>query len=463
VNSLGAAPAAVSEADEQSQTAGRPDRRRLAIRGSVYELGGFGVAQGLRLGANLVLTRILFPEAFGLIALVTILLQGLELLSDVGLNQAVIQHPRGEEEDFLNTVWTLKVIRGVLLFGVALALAAPAAWLYDEPQLRWLVVAGAFQTLLTGFISTSIYTLRRRVSVAPLAVMEVSGQTLAVGVMIGWALFHPSVWALLVGGIANTGFRVVVSHLLPVGYRNRLGWNAADRREVLAFGKWILGSTALFFVSRQFDRAFVGKVLGVGVLGVYSIAVMLAEFFSLLVSRLLDGVLYPIFGQVGREGVAELRRAFYRTRLALDAGVLTAIGGLSAVGDLIVQILWDDRYLDAGWMFQVLCARVLLTVMVHPTDRCLMALGQTRYTFYRSAVRAAWTLLAIPAGWVFAGMEGLVWATALTELPVLLVLWPGLRRAGILRIERELAAPAFFAAGGLVALALRPWLEAWIT
>jgi len=435
---------------------GRPDRRRLAIRGSAFELGGFGIAQGLRLGSNLVLTRLLFPEAFGLIALVAIVLQGLELLSDMGLNQAVIQHRRGEEPAFVNTVWTLKVIRGVALMAVGLALAHPVALLYDEPQLRGLIVAVAFQALVAGFGSTSIYTLRRRVSVAPLAALEVGGQVAAVGVMISVASVWASVWALMAGGFANTVVQTVASHYIPVGYRNRLGWNARDRREVLAFGKWILGSTALLFVSRQLDRAFVGKVLGMGLLGVYSIAWMLAEVFSLAVSRLLDGVLYPLFGQVGRDGVPELRRAFYRSRLALDSVVLTGMGGVCVLGEWMVQLLWDERYAAAGWMFQV-----LLTVMVHPADRCLMALGHTRFTFYRSALRAAWVVVGIPVGWQVWGLEGLVWATALVELPVLVVFWPALARVGILRLGRELAAPVFFAAGMAAAWAVRPWLLAW--
>lgn len=441
----------------------RPDRRRLAIRGSVFELGGFGIAQSLRLGSNLVLTRMLFPEAFGLVALVSIVFQGLELLSDVGLNQAVIQHRRGEETEFVNTVWTLKVIRGFILLGVGVLLAYPVALVYEEPQLIGLVVAVSFQSLLTGFGSTSTYTLRRRVSVAPLALLEVGGQTVSILVMIVSASIYPSVWALMAGGIANTVFQVIASHFIPVGYRNRLAWNAEDRREVLAFGKWILGSTALLFVSRQFDRAFVGKALGVGMLGIYSIAWMLAEVFSLAVSRVMDGVFYPLFGQIGREGIPELRRAYYRSRLALDSVVLTSIGGVCVLGDLIVQTLWDERYDAAGWMFQVLCVRVLLTVMVHPPDRCLMALGKTQYTFYRSAVRAVWVVLAIPAAWYGIGLQGLVWAVALVELPVLLIFWPAMRRVGIFRLGRELAAPAFFVAGMALAYALRPILVGWVS
>jgi len=441
------------------QEAPRSSRRSLAIRGSFFELGGFGIAQALRLGSNLVLTRLLYPEAFGLVAIVSIVYQGLELLSDVGLHQAVVQHPRGDEIDFLNTVWVLKIVRGFVLFAAGVALAVPVSWLYEEPQLRWLVVAVSFQALISGFGSTSWYTYRRRVSVAPLAALEVGAQTVSVVVMILGAWIHPSVWALMAGSIASTTFQVVTTHFLPVGYRNRLQWNPEDRREVLAFGKWILGSTALLFVSRQFDRAYIGKVLGVATLGVYSIAWMLAEVFSLGVSRLLDGVFFPLFGQFGRDGIPQLQRAFYRSRLVLDSVVLTGIGGVCVLGDLIVHTLWDERYADAGWIFQVLCLRVLLTVMVHPTDRCLMALGHTQYTFYRSALRAVWLVAAVPAGWHFAGMEGLVWATALVEAPVVLIFWPALRRVGILRIERELAAPAFFAAGMALAFALRPLLE----
>ena len=122
--------------------------KKLAIRGTVWTLVGYGLSQGLRLGANLCLTRLLAPEMFGLMALVNVFILGLTLFSDIGISASIVQHDRGEESDFLNTAWTLQIIRGFLLWFCCLALAIPVAKFYGEAQLSWLIPIVGFTTVI---------------------------------------------------------------------------------------------------------------------------------------------------------------------------------------------------------------------------------------------------------------------------------------------------------------------------
>ena len=85
--------------------------KSLALKGSVWTLGGYGIAQLLRLVSNVVLAKLLFPEAFGLMVLVTIFMQGIAMFSDIGIIPSIIQNKRGDDPRFLNTAWTIQVIR----------------------------------------------------------------------------------------------------------------------------------------------------------------------------------------------------------------------------------------------------------------------------------------------------------------------------------------------------------------
>lgn len=436
--------------------------RRTAIRGSIIEIGGFGLTQIIRLGGNLILTRLLFPEAFGLAAIVSIVISGLELLSDVGFGQSVVQNERGDEPGFLDTAWSLQVIRGFVLAGLCLLLAYPLALLYEQPILFWLLSVSSLQSILQGFNSTSLFTLRRHVRLLPIASMEIAGQVTSVLVMILWCQFDVSVWALIAGGFARSAVRLVGSHLLPVGYRNHFRIERRARDQILSFGKWILGSTAIFFVSRQADRLMVGKLLGVATLGVFSIASMLAEVIELVASRLTNNVFFPIFSRIGKEGVGQLRRFYYRARLPIDSVLGTGLGFLFVFGSTVVEVVWDERYSEAGWMFELLCLRVAMAAVLYPCDRCLLAMGETRYPFYRSLVRAVWVLVGVPLGWYLDGTHGLVLAAALAELPVFFVLWPPFRRLGMLRLERELLAAGFFIAGAILGLIVDPIVSGWL-
>ena len=87
-----------------------------ALRSALFTLGGFGSAQLIRLASNLILTRLLFPEAFGMMALTMVFLQGLQMFSDVGVAPAIQQSKRGDDADFLDTAWTIQVVRGLCLW-----------------------------------------------------------------------------------------------------------------------------------------------------------------------------------------------------------------------------------------------------------------------------------------------------------------------------------------------------------
>ena len=419
----------------------------MVFRGSMMELVGFGGSQALRLAGNLVLSRLLFPEAFGLAALVSVFLTGLQLLSDVGLEPSVVQNERGADRRFLSTVWTLQIVRGAALAVLAVALAVPASALYREPQLAALMAVAGLAPLVAGFNSTAIYVLRREVRLAPLVALEVAARACGLAVMIAWAWWRPSVWALVAGGLVDAVVTLALSHRLRRGERDRVGWDPEAARAVVHFGKWIFLSSAVFFFGRQGDRLLLGQFLGMRVLGVYNIALFLSEAVGTAINRVTHGVFFPVFSRAARDGAERLREVYYAARLRTDLLAVPALGALAVLGDDVVRVLYDARYAEAGWILQALCLRVAMSCILDPCETCLFALGHTRYGFLSNVAMTAWIWIAIPVGWWLAGLEGLVIATSLSGVPILATLWPAFRRLGLLRPEREAIAIGGFAAG----------------
>jgi O-antigen/teichoic acid export membrane protein len=426
--------------------------RRLALRGSLYEMAGYGASQVVRLGSNLLLTRILFPEAFGLIALVNIFNTGLVMLSDVGLEPAVIQSARGDDARFLNTAWTIQIVRGFILYGVAAVCAYPLALFFHEPSLFGLTLAGSLAAILAGFNSTSLYTLRRHLGAGRINLIEFGAQCAAVVVMIPCAYWWRSPWALIAGILASSLCKTVASHVVDVGYRNKLAWDPEARAAITTFGKWIVAASAVFFISRQGDRILLGRYLGVTELGVYSIGVMLSEAISTPITRVTHGILYPVLSRVYREDTGRLGTAYYRSRLGLDVLSQPVLGLLAILGPFVVRSLYDSRYAAAGWILSAFAVRVAMMCVQTPCETCLFTIGQTRYALYQNIARMLWIMVGVPVGWHFDGLRGLVWAVALSEVPIFFVLWPALYRAGLLRFGRELRALPLFAAGAGVGL-----------
>src|SRR5690606_1258730 len=99
-----------------------PSLRRRAMRGTLLSVANVLGQQVLRLIGNVITTRLLFPEAYGLMVYVLIVMQGLQMISDVGIIPSIIQHERGEERAFLDTAWTIQILRGTFIAVLALAL-----------------------------------------------------------------------------------------------------------------------------------------------------------------------------------------------------------------------------------------------------------------------------------------------------------------------------------------------------
>jgi len=457
----------MSEDDEASETpaseapeAGEPSLEKRAVKGSILEMGFYGAAQVLRLGSNLILTRLLFPEAFGLMTTLAVFNTGLIMLSDVGIEQSVIQNEKGDDEDFVNTAWTVQVLRGWGLYAVALLLTYPMAILEQQDALLWLIPVGSLSVPIAALGSTSEFTLRRRIQPGRILMLDFAAQMVGVGTMVIWAWIDPSIWALVGGNIVRETFRSAGTHLvLPVGYKNRFRMHAASREAIAKFGRWILGSSAVFYLAGFADRLVLLPYLGAERLGIYSIAALLSEAAFTVIGKVIHGVVFPVFSRVGEEGRDQLRTFYYRARLRLDALAMPAVGLLATLGPFFVHLLWDDRYADAGWMLQILAIKAGTRTVFVPADYCLMSVGLVRYGFFNNVARAVFIFAGIPIGYSVAGEAGVFWAVALSDLPSVFILWPILAREKLLRLDRELLAWVFAGMGAGIGWLIARGLE----
>lgn len=428
----------------------KPGLRAIALKASAYEMVGFGAGQLLRLISNVVLTRLLFPEHFGLAALVAVYCQGLNMLSDVGISASVVRSKDGDNEDYLNTAWTISVTRGAVLYLIALALSWPAAIAFGEDQLGPLLAVGSAGILISGFASTSVLTLRRHVEAKTLMYLDLVSQILGLVTIVVAAYITRSVWALIAGTHVSALFRTVASHFLGVGYKNRFQWSKDAARSITTFGKWIFLSSAFQFVAQQADRVFLGKMTGLASLGIYSVAAVLSELGGQIVVRITHQVLYPVLSRVHREAPERLADSYYKARLALDVSIQSIAGLGCALAPVVISVMYDDRYEAAGWMLRVLMVRTAIAGILTPCESCLFAVGHSRFGFIRSVLRVATVVIGLPLAMHFWGIIGVVWLTALGDLPGAMVMLYYFRKHGYLRPLRELIGPASFALGMLV-------------
>ncbi|MEM9922299.1 MAG: oligosaccharide flippase family protein [Cyanobacteria bacterium P01_D01_bin.50] len=418
--------------------------KKLAYRGAIWTIAGHGGNQILRFGSNLILTRLLVPEYYGLVAIVNTLRMGIELFSDVGIGQSIINNKLGDEPSFRNTAWTIKVIRGFILWFILLLLTVPIANIYDDRRLLWLVPITGFSVVIDGFSSTSLQTLQRHLDLGKLAQFDFIVMVLVVLSMITWAWFNPSSWALAIGTISAAVYKAVGSHLLIREYNNRFTWNQDALREILSFGKFIFVATALMFMAEQADRLILGKLLSFETLGVYSIAYILANAPKEILKKLSYRVIFPAISNQADIPRSALRAKILRQRRIVIFGFGVSIAALVTLGDFIIATLYDERYAEATWMMPILCCGIWFSLLFYTISPALLAIKKPLYSAQSNLARFVIIAIGLPLAFYNFGVLGAICVVAVGDLPLYIVnLW-GLKQEQLSCISQDIQGTVFF-------------------
>lgn len=367
---------------------------------------GFGATNGLRLVSNLALTRLLSPEVFGLMALANVVMAGVKMFSDVGTSQSVIRSHRGEDEAFLQTAWTVQVIRGLIIAVITGILAWPAAQLYDEPVLFPLICVVALTALIDGLTSISRYTANRNLMMKRVIALSIINKATTVAVTIFAAWMLESVWALAIGGLFGSSFMVILWFLFLPRFNHRFRLEPEALRELVRFGRWILVSTAFTFLAGNGQQAIYGLLVDVEILGFIAIAILLAKLPALFCERILTAVIFPSFSEIWRNRPGDMARVMRKVRLMVVLGTFPVFVLTSYFAQPIIDLLYDDRYVLAGAFLALIPLNTAINTMNKPYNQMILSEGRSDLQALMTFFSAVLSILGMLAGFLMAGILG---------------------------------------------------------
>lgn len=432
--------------------------KRKAFLGSIWTFAGFGASQVLRLGSNLILTRLLVPEFFGVMAVANSLKIGFALLSDFGIKQSIVQHKNGQDEAFLNTAWTIDVIRGGLLLILCCCFAFPAVKIYGNTNFYWLMPLIGLDALINNLQSTALISLRRKVNVGKETIFNLAIQIVALAVMIVWALISPSLLSLAAGIIVSSLLRTIGSYILFADKRNKFLIDKQSASEIIKFGKWLFVATTLVFLAEQSDRLILGKLLPLDILGVYSVAWILANMPRAIVKRLANQVIFPV---VSRR--ADLSREKLRTEILQHRQKLLLFFGLAILpfvvcGDQLILAMYDDRYGQATWMLPILSLGVWFSILFDTVNPCLMGIGKPIYGALSNLLRFLMVSCGLFIGFRYGGVLGAVIVVAISGLPAYIGIQVGLIRENLSFLSQDIVSTLAFWSLAVSLIVIRAYL-----
>lgn len=405
-----------------------PQSRPLGQR--ILKAGGWSLMQvvgvhGLRLASNLIMTRILLPEAFGLMAIVGILISGFTHFTDVGINRSIAREADGDQVRFLHVAWVFKIIRGgaigagVLLSALALWLLAPAlappGSVYADPRLPALIALSALMPILMGFESTTRDLAARHLKMKYISLVEVGAQVLQIAAMIAFAALSPTVWALMAGMLTGAVLKSGATHLVFPGPRMGLAWDREIAGRIWHYGKWLMGSSVFSFVAQSADRFILAAFLSTTTFGIYAIAQIWIGAGTTVISKISDHVGFPAVSEMMRTRPDDVPRLYRKFQTVIDAMCIAAFGILLLGGQLLIDLLYTPAYGEAGRYLAILSV-IFLTLRFNTLNGLIMNLGHSRTMMMISGLRAISICVLLPLTYRWLGLEAALLVIAVNPL-----------------------------------------------
>ncbi|OQX54725.1 MAG: hypothetical protein B5M53_05600 [Candidatus Cloacimonas sp. 4484_209] len=360
-----------------------------------------------------ILARILSPNDFGLMGIALLTMATLDTFSQTGFQQALIQK-KEDIKPYLDSAWTVLILRGFILFAILFFIAPYAAAFFNAPEAKPIIQVIGFAVLFQAFTNIGVIYFQKELEFNKQFIYQISGILADFIVAISAALILKSVWALVFGLLAGNAARCYVSYLIHP-YRPKFDFHLGKAKELFSFGKWILGSSILIFLLTQGDDIFVGKLLGTTALGLYQLAYRISNMPATEYSHLIATVMFPAYSKL-QDNLSKLKEAYLKV-LQLTAFFSIPIAGMI----FIIALDFTRIFLGNKWMpmvpaMQVLALYGMLRAIGATTGVVFMAVGRpeirTKIQFAQLALLAV-LIYPLTIYWGIVGASIAVTADAL--------------------------------------------------
>jgi O-antigen/teichoic acid export membrane protein len=380
------------------------------VRGGLWAFSLRIIGRLLGFVRTVILARLLVPEDFGLLGIAILAINFLETASQTGFYSALIQK-KDNAESYFDTAWTVSAIRGTSLF-IVLFVSAPAlAAFFNSPQATLVIRVVGISSLLTGLRNIGIVTFQKNLEFHKQFIYDLPATLIDLIVSISLAFILRNVWALVWGGLVGNCGRLILSFILHP-YRPKIKFAKAQFEELFGFGKWLLGSSILAFLITQGDNVFVGKMLGVTLLGLYQMAYLLAHLPSSEISYVISQVIFPAYSKM-QDDIPSLREGYLKI-LHITLFLTAALSALIfALAPDFTAIFLGDKWISMVSAMQILVIAAFVATISETSGLIFLAVGKPK-------VETAIQLLRLSVLAIFIYPLSLRWGITGTSIAVLL-------------------------------------------
>lgn len=396
-----------------SESRSRQILRRRVLRAGLWTSGLHAATRGAGFVRNVLLARVLSPDDFGLFGIALVVISIIERFSNTGLQAALIQSHRAVHA-YLDSAWTIQLLRGVLLCVSLMLTASPVAALLGDARAAPLVAMLGLAVLLRSLQNPGMLLYRRDLETRYQFVHRSGGTLVELLTSIGLAFVLRSAWALTLGLVVGRAALLLLSYTLHP-YRPRVRLQFDQLRELSHFGRWVFLDNMLLFLAYRGDNLIVGKFFGAPALGVYMLAFSISEVVALEIGRVTREIAFPAYSRI-QSDLSSVQRAFTMSLDAVASVACPLAAVLAFMAGPLTHVVFGPRWEGVATVLPPLAFAAGLRAIIGHGTVAFAALGQPALAFRTNLVAVAATYLVMLPLVVTWGLNGVAITVAVGPL-----------------------------------------------
>lgn len=375
------------------------EKSKLVITGFLWKFAEKGGAQIVQTIVSIVLARLLMPEVYGVVALIAVIVNILNVFVDSGLGNALIQKKDADDVDF-SSVFYFNLGICTLLY-VLLFLCAPViAIFYENSELTAMIRALGVIVLISGIKNIQQAYVSRHMLFKKFFVATLGGTIISAFVGIAMAYMGFGAWALVAQTLTNLSIDTLILWL-TVKWRPKKEFSIKRLAELLSFGWKLLVSSLLDNLYNNLRQLIIGKYYSSSDLAYYNRGKQFPELITTSIHGSIDSVLLPVMSseQDNKSAVKEMMRRAIKVSIYVMAPMML---GLAAVAKPLTCFLLTEKWVDSVLFMQVFCI-IYMSYPVRASNlNAIKALGRSdiflKLEIIKKSVGMALLVVAIPYG-----------------------------------------------------------------
>lgn len=355
--------------------------KQQTISGIKWTSGSGIIVAGLLFLQNIILSRFLSHEEFGMIALLQVIVGFINIFIDMGVSNAII-YKQDISHSQLSGLYWINVVSGLIFFIIVSLLSPAIAWFYEKSALQPFIVVVSLSFVITSVSRQFRVLLQKRLRFDLIAKLEIIAAIAGFTGCVVFAYFGAGVYSLVFGTILNNFIQAFFLFIIGIKiHKPSFLYKRNELKELLVFGRFQMGEKMINYFFTQLDTILIGKLLSVEILGVYSIAKNLVVAPVQLINPIITKVTFPVMSKIQNDDIT-LKGIYYKTLSYLSAINFPIYSAMIILAGPLILILYGPRWIGATYILQILALTFMIRSVGNPVGSLLLAKGRADLGFY---------------------------------------------------------------------------------